>query len=54
MRLCKEQKTRVRMDSVFTEKFEIKLEMHHRSVLSRFLFAIVVDVVTEFTRGCAK
>ena len=24
------------------------------SVLSHFLFAVVVDVVTEFARGCAK
>ena len=28
--------------------------MHQGSVLSPFLFAVVVDVVTEFVRGCAK
>ena len=29
--------------------------MHQGSVLSPFLFAVVVDVVTEFAReGCAK
>ena len=28
--------------------------MHQGSVLSTFLFAVVIDVVTEFARGCAK
>ena len=28
--------------------------MHQGSVLTRFLFASVVDVVTEFVGGCAK
>ena len=36
------------------EEFEIKVGMHQGSVLSPFCFAVVVDVVTEFTRGCAK
>ena len=31
----------------------VKMGMYQRSVLSPF-FAVVVDVVTEFTRGCAK
>ena len=28
--------------------------MHQGSVLSPFLFALMVDVVAEFARGCAK
>ena len=38
------------MDSVLSEEFEVKIGMHQGSVLSHFLFAVVVDVVTEFTR----
>ena len=38
------------MDSELSEEFEVKLGMHQGSVLSPFLFAGVVDVVTEFAR----
>ena len=38
------------MDSVLSEEFEVKVGMHRGSVLSPFLFAVVVDVVTEFVR----
>ena len=41
---------RVRVDSELSEEFEAKVEMHQGSVLSPFLFAVMVDVVTEFTR----
>ena len=47
-------KTRARVDSELTEELEVKEGMHQGSVLSPFLFAVVVDVVTEFDRGCAK
>ena len=30
------------------------MSMHQEFVLSPFLYAVVVDVVTEFARGCAK
>ena len=40
-------KTGVRVDS---ELFEVKVWMHQGSVLSPFIFAVVVDVVTEFVR----
>ena len=42
------------MDSKLSEEFEVKVRMHHGSVLSPFLFEVVIDVVTEFARGCAK
>ena len=50
MSLCEGAKTRVRVDSELSEEFEVNAKMHQGSVLSLFLFAVVVDVVTEFTR----
>ena len=50
MSLYEGAKTRVRVDSEFSDEFEVKMGMHHGSVLSPFLFAVVVDVVTEFVR----
>ena len=47
-------KTRVRMDSELSEEFEVEVGLNQGSVLSPFLFAVVIDVVTEFVRGCAK
>ena len=38
------------MDYVYSEEFEVKVEMHQRSVLSPFLFTIAVDVDTELAR----
>ena len=38
------------MDSELSEEFEIKVGMHQGSVLSHFLFTVVVGVVTEFAR----
>ena len=50
MSLYEGAKTRVRVDSELSEEFEVKMGMHQGSVLSPFLFAVVVDVVTEFAR----
>ena len=44
MSLYEGAETRVRVDS------EVKVRMHQGSVLLSFLFAVVVDAVTEFTR----
>ena len=46
MRLYEGAKTRVRVE------FEVKVGMHQGSVLSPFLFALVVDVVTESASEC--
>ena len=43
-------KTRVRVDSELSEEFEVKVWMHKGSVLSLFLFTVVIDVVIEFAR----
>ena len=37
----------------FQNIVEVEVGMHQESVLSPFLFAVVVDVVTEFARECA-
>ena len=41
---------RVREDSEFSEQYQVKVGMHQLSVPSHFIFAVMVDVVTEFTR----
>ena len=45
--------TRVRVDSELSEEFVVKVGMHQGSVLSPFLFALVIDVVTEIARDGA-
>ena len=40
-------KTRVGVDSEPSEEYEAKVRMHQGCVLSPFLFALVIDVVTE-------
>ena len=54
MSLCEGARTRVRVDSEMSEEFEVKVDMHQGSVLSHFLFAVVIGVVTEFARELAK
>ena len=44
----------MRVDSVLSEEFEVNVVNHQGSVLSRFLLALVVDVVTKFTSVCTK
>ena len=48
MSLYEGAETRVRLDCEFSEEFEANVGMCQGSVLSHFLFALVVDVVTEF------
>ena len=50
MSLYEGAKTRVREESELSEELEAKEGMHQGSVLSPYLFAVVVDVVTEFAR----
>ena len=50
MSLYEGAKTGVRVDSELSEEFEVKVGMHQGSVMSPFLFAVVVDVFTEFAR----
>ena len=38
------------MDSELPDKFEVEVWMHQGSVLSHFLFVLVVDVFTELDR----
>ena len=54
MSLYEEALTRVRVDSELSEEFEVNVGMHQGTVLSYFLFAVVVNAVTEFARWCAK
>ena len=42
------EQRQVRDDCELSEEFEIKVEMYQGSVLSPFIFAVVVDIVTEF------
>ena len=50
MTLYEGAKTKFRVDSTLSDEFEVEIGMHQGSVLSYFLFAVVVDVVTEFAR----
>ena len=54
MSLYEGSKTKVRVDSELSQEFEVIVGMHQGSVLSPFRFAVVVDVVSVFARGCAK
>ena len=50
MSLCDGAKTRVKIESAYSEEFEVKVGVHQGSVLSPLLFAIVVDVIAENAR----
>ena len=43
-------RTGVSVDFELSDGFEVKMGMHQGSVLSHFLLAVVVDIVTEFAR----
>ena len=50
MSLFEGSKTKVKVQSEFSEEFCVVIGVHQGSVLSPLLFAIVVDVVTENAR----
>ena len=50
MSLYEQAKTKVRVYPELSEEFEVKVGIHQGSVLSPFLFAVVVDVLSEFAR----
>ena len=50
MSLYEGARTRVRVGSTTSDEFEVNVGVHQGSVLSPFLFTIVVDVVTECAR----
>ena len=50
MSLYKGSKTKVKVESEFSEEFYVAVGVHQGSVLPPLLFAIVMDVVTENAR----
>ena len=42
------ERAKIRVDCELSEELEVKVGMNNGSLLSPFLFAVVVDVVTEF------
>ena len=47
-------KMRVGVDSELSYEFDVKMGMYQRSVLTVFLFGVLVDVVSEFGREGAQ
>ena len=43
-------KTKVMVESAYSEKFKVKVGVHQASVLSPLLFAMVVDIITKNAR----
>ena len=50
MSLYEGAKTRVRINSELPEEFKVKMGMHQGSVVSPFLFAVMVVIYTSFAR----
>ena len=51
MSLYEGEKMGVRVDSELSAEFDVKVGMHHGSVLSPFLFEVVVDVTDFASEG---
>ena len=47
LNLYDKPKTRVRVRSAHSEEFEVKVGVHQGSMLSRMVFALIVDVITK-------
>ena len=54
MSMYKEAKTRVKVRDEHSEKFDVGVGVHQESVLSPFLFSIVLDVLSEDGRKGAS
>ena len=52
MSVHKGAKTRVRVHSELSQEFRVKVWMHKGSMLPPFLFAAVIDVVSEMVSVC--
>ena len=47
MKTFKEVLSQVKVDGEDSKEFAVRVGIHQRSVLSPFIFAVVMDVVTE-------
>ena len=47
MKMYKEVLSQVKMESEDSKEFAVRVGIHQESVLSLFIFAVVMDVVTE-------
>ena len=48
--MCEENKTKVRCAVGTTESFKVKVGLHHGSALNPFLFAVIMDRLTDEVR----
>ena len=51
MSLYKEATTKIKVESGYSDEFSLKIGVHQGSILSLFLFATLIGVVTE-VRKC--
>ena len=51
MSLHKEETAKIKVGSGCSEEFPVKVGLHQGSVLTLFLFATVIDVITEVRKG---
>ena len=47
MKMCKEVLSQVKVEGEDSKEFTVRVGIHQGSILSPFIFAVVMDVVTE-------